>query len=65
MSDRKRDPLLYSKLYCQHCLLLLLALFCYWHHCDIGITGAQFCALQNAQYSHKERKVYREYGAFV
>lgn len=45
MSDRKRDPLLYSKLYCQHCLLLLLALFCYWHHCDIGITGAQSCAL--------------------
>lgn len=40
MSDRERDPLLYSKLYCQHCLLLLLALFCYWHHCDIGITGA-------------------------
>lgn len=45
MSERENDPLLVSKLYCQHCLLLLLALFCYWHRCDIGITGTQVRAL--------------------
>lgn len=40
----------------------------YWHYSVIGITVTLALlgrSLQNAQCSHKERKVYREYGAFV
>lgn len=59
-----------SKHYCQRRLLHSLALFCRWRHCDIGITGAWFCAsqmapysLQNANYGNKGSTVDRECGA--
>lgn len=68
--DDTRGPSLCSKHYCQRRLLHSLALSCRWRHCDIGITGAQFCApqtaprsLQNANYGNKGGAVQRECGA--
>lgn len=44
LSTSERSLSLGSKHYCQHRLLHTLALWCCWHHCDIGITGARACA---------------------
>lgn len=44
LSTSERSLSLGSKHYCQHRLLHTLALWCCWHHCDIGITGARACS---------------------
>lgn len=66
--EETRGPPLCSKHYCQRCLLHSLALFCRWRHCDIGITGARFCASQTAPRSlqnanHGNKRKYSSYGA--
>lgn len=65
--EETRGPPLCSKHYCQRCLLHSLALFCRWRHCDIGITGARFCASQTAPRSlqnanHGNKRKYSSWG---